>query len=229
MPVRECANCGTGVAGNARFCPECGRSLDPAGGPLDAPVHARAWFRPRVSERVVLVAVGALVVGAVLGARGAWAWALVAILAAAVVLLSLDRLAGGRRPVADLRARAAAARETMAARSREQVELFRARRELTALESERTRLFRDLGRAVYDGDGTGTRVARSGLDDVASAIEAKEAEIEVLKRETSERVDEAQASARPTERLRTAPQPLSDEGRGAVGDAASPGRERPPA
>jgi hypothetical protein len=220
--VRECATCGTRVAADARFCPECGRPLaggeDAAG---TASLLSRARLR-RATEPMLAAAVAALAVGIVLAVRGEWAWALVAVLAAAVAVLALDRLSARSRPVAGLRARAAAAREAMAARSREQLELFRARRELAALEGEQADLLRELGRAAYEGDEAGSAQARKALDEVVGRVAAKEAEIEALKQATEERVGSAQASARPTERVAVAPDEAADGGPDARRDPTSP-------
>jgi hypothetical protein len=228
--VRECATCGTSVAADARFCPECGRPLSGEEGGSGVPaLSRRAWLR-RASEPVLLAAAAALAVGVLLAMRGEWAWALVAVLVAAVAVLSLERLSGRTRshPAVGLRARAAAAREALAARSREQLELFRARRELTVLEGDQDELLRVLGRAVYDEDDAALSPARRALDDVVARIAAKEAEIEAFKRETEERVGAAQASARPTERIETAPERVSDGRADAAREPASPAEEEPP-
>lgn len=122
-----------------------------------------------------------------------------------VALRGLDRRAV-RHVASDFRYRAAATREAMAVRSRGQLEVFRARRELAELEADRNRLYRDLGRAVYEGDETGTRAARNALDGVVERIRGKEAEIDSLIRSTEERVQHVQAHTRPTERME-APEP----------------------
>ena len=84
-------------------------------------------------------------------------------------------------------------------RSREQIDLFRARRELADLEAERDRLFRDLGAAAYGADERGVEAARTAVEPLLARIAAKEAEIETLRREAETRVARAQAPVRPTE------------------------------
>jgi hypothetical protein len=134
---------------------------------------------------------------------------LVVLLAAAVVFLAgreaERRLAG--RALRNFRVRFSATREAMAARSRGQLELFRARRERAELEAEKARGFHQLGQAVFDDDEAGIRGARTALDGIVERIGRKEAEIEMLMRETEERVQRAQAQASPTQRLEAPPEP----------------------
>jgi hypothetical protein len=187
------------VPASARFCHECGRPL------ADVSPRGRAvrLTVPLVAASLLAAASAALLV------LGAWAWGLVALLAALLVLLVAGPLAGDRRRtlLADLRARASVTGEAVAARSRGHVELFRARRELVDLEAEWTRRLLELGRAVYDGDETGTRVAREAVGQTVLMIREKEAEIEAGRKEVEERVERAQAQARPTVVLEAPPEP----------------------
>ena len=185
---------------------------------------------------MLLAAVGVGVAGVVLLAAGLWLAGGLVLLAAVVVLasraldvsLGFDRRRAGYA-LADLRGRAAATREAVAARSRAQLELFRARRELAELEGERGRLFHDLGAAVYGGDETGIKAARTAIGAVLERIAAKEDEIETLMRETNERIQRAQAPVQPTERMAAPdparvpdPWPPPDEG-GVPDPAPTPG------
>jgi hypothetical protein len=146
------------------------------------------------------------VAGIILLLAGEWWWALASLLAA-VVLGVVGSAVGGRGSLSTLRARAAVTREAMAARSREQVDLFRVRRELADLEAERGRLYRDLGAAVYEGDEAGMDAARAALDAVGERVRTKEAEIDVMRQTTQERVGRAQADATPTAVLEAPPEP----------------------
>jgi hypothetical protein len=146
-------------------------------------------LRP-LSVAVVALAVG----GIVLLAAGLWPWGLVALLGAAVLVLLPSRV-----DAVGLRARAVAARDSVAVRGRGQVEVFRARRELADLEAERARLFLELGQAVYGDDEAGSTAARAALDGVVERVRAKEAEIATLMRETEEHVRRVQGSVQPTE------------------------------
>lgn len=199
--MRECPNCEAAVPASARFCQECGRPL--ADG---APDGRRVRITPALVAAMALAAVSAALLVA-----GAWAWGAVALLGALVVLLAAGPLSDGRaRTLAsELRKRASVTGESVAARSRGHVGLFRARRELADLEAERGRRLLELGRAVYDGDEPGTRAAREAVDETVLRIREKEAEIETARKETDERVERAQAQARPTVVLEAPPEPPS--------------------
>jgi hypothetical protein len=200
--VPECPTCGTAVAAATRFCPECGRRLpDERTGILDAPFRPRPWGAGAIAVVALGLAAGVLL------ATGRWAWGLVALLGAAVVVLGADRLRRGhaRHVLAVFRERLAVTGEAMAVRSRGHVELFRSRRELAELEAERARLFHDLGQATYAEDPARTAAARDALDAVCERARAKGAEIERLRRETDERLERAQAPTRPTEPLDAPP------------------------
>jgi outer membrane biosynthesis protein TonB len=148
---------------------------------------------------VLLVAIGAII----LLAGGVWAWGLVALLAAGILFLSqreAERRAA-RYALAGFRERFLAMRSSFAARSRGQVELFRARRERAELEAERSRALHQLGHTVFYGDKEGTKSGKAAVEAVVERINEKEAEIEALIRQTDERVQRAQAGVRPTERI----------------------------
>jgi zinc-ribbon domain len=201
MPELDCPHCGTLLPADSRFCPECGRPL--ADGLLDQHFLARPGWTLWPPDGVVLIAVLVAVGGLILMIGGAWAWGLVALLAGVVFVLARTHL-GTRtaaHALADVRARAFATRESMAARSREQVEIFRARRELAELQAERNRLFRDLGYAVYHEDETGTNTARTEIATAEARIGEREAEIEALRKETVDRVEQAQGPVMPTEAM----------------------------
>jgi hypothetical protein len=128
-----------------------------------------------------------------------------------------------------------ASRAALAARSRGQLELFRARRERAELEAERTRGFQRLGRAVYGDDKAGTKAAREELDGITDRITEKEAEIETMVKEIDRRVQRAQAGGSPTERLEVPeparvpePWPPPDEGTPPTPEPEPPPPEPPP-
>jgi hypothetical protein len=187
--------CGAQVPEGGRYCSECGRPAEP--GPAPAP--GRAW----PVDPLVLIAILLAIGGAALLAGRAWAWGVAVLLLAALVVLARRELARppGRRAFLDARLRAQAVGESLAVRSRGQVELFRARRDLAELDVERNRRLRDLGQAVFDGDETGMKGARAAVEAVVDRIREKEAEIQALMRSTEERVRRARAAARPTELL----------------------------
>ena len=178
----------------SRFCLACGTPLTEARG------RTRRFRLPGnlpTPRGLTIVSVALAVGGVVLLASGLWPWGLVALLGAAVLVLLPSRV--DRREVRNLRARAAAMRDSVALRGRGQVEVFRVRRDLAELEAERARLYLEFGRAVYGDNDSGRTAARTALDGVVDRIRAKEAEIATLMRETEERVRRVQDSVQPTE------------------------------
>lgn len=194
--MSECAHCEAQVPEGSRFCLECGRPLTAAssGGGLRG---LAGRIRAPSGRTVAAVALAAGGFGLVAG--GLWEWGVAALLVTAVLVLlpvGIDR-----RRMKRVQDRAGAIRESLAVRGRGQVEVFRARRELAELEAERGRLYGDLGRAVYEEDEAGTKAARTALGAVVERVDAKEAEIETLIRETEERVRRVQGPVQPTEVL----------------------------
>jgi hypothetical protein len=207
--MAECSNCGTSVPAASRFCPECGRPMTAeaaasATAVYDAPPR-RLWPPDPLVLVVLLIAVG----GVILLVGGQWAWGVAVMLVAGLVFLSqreVERRAA-RVAFASLRERFSARRDVWSARSRGQLELFRARRELAELEARRARGFHDLGRAVFDEDETGIEAARTALAETVRRIEEKEAEIQTLVEHIDQRVRHAQAGVQPTEKLEAPPEP----------------------
>jgi len=138
-----------------------------------------------------------------------WAWGVVALLAAAVVFLGAraEERRQAKYALGGVGARFSASRDSIAARSRGQIDLFRARRERAELEGERTRALQRLGYSVFYEDETGIASSRAAVQEVVDKITEKEAEIQALIDKTEERVQRAQAGVRPTEKMESPPEP----------------------
>ena len=196
----DCPQCGTSVPKASRFCPECGRPLtDEADATMVRP-PGRHWPPHPVLIIAVLVWIGSIV----LLVAGVWAWGMVVFLAAAVLFLTqreAERRAA-KHALLGFRERFFATRAAVAARSRGQLDLFRARRERAELEAEKGRALYGLGHAVFYGDKPGTKSAKDEAQAVVDRIAEKEAEIETLIRQIDARVQRAQVNVKPTEQIK---------------------------
>lgn len=198
--MSECARCGSALAAESRYCPECGGRL----GENDS---SRLSLTPPSPLLAIAMLVG--IGGIILLAGAVWAWGVVALLGAAVLFL-FDQFVDRRvaaRGLADLRGRLVATRESVALRSRGQMGVFRARRELAELHIEKDRIFRQFGEAVYSENERGMKAARTAVDAVVGRIRDKEAEIETLIRETEVLIQRVQAPVQETVKLEAPPEP----------------------
>jgi outer membrane biosynthesis protein TonB len=198
--MRDCPHCGSSVPENSRFCPECGRGLTEEAAATAIRPPARHW-----PPHPVLVIAGAIWIGSVvLLVAGVWAWGVVAFLAAGILVLTqreAERRAA-KHALLGFRERIFATRDSVAARSRGHLELFRARRERAELEAERGRALHKLGHAVFYGDKAGTKSAKAEVQAVVDRISEKEAEIETLIRQIDARVQRAEVTVKPTETIK---------------------------
>jgi zinc-ribbon domain len=195
----DCPTCGSDVAAESRFCPECGRPLTEEARDTTIRPSERRW-----PPHPVMIVAGLVLIGSIiLLAGGVWAWGLVAFLAAGILVLfqrEAERRAA-KLALAGFRERVTATRAAVAARSRGHLEIFRARRELAELLAERNRRLHRLGAAVFEGDKAGTKAVKEEVQAVVDRISEKEGEIETLIRDIDERVNRAQVGVRPTERI----------------------------
>jgi hypothetical protein len=139
----------------------------------------------------------AAVVGVVVLAAGATAWGIVILaVAAALYLLRVEvRRRTGRTDVDALRTHADVTRRAWSVRSRGELAVFRARRDLGDLEAERARVMQALGEAAYHDDAAAVATGKEQVDDVLARLAAKETEIEALLEETKEDVRRVESGA----------------------------------
>ena len=145
----------------------------------------------RCPRDVLLLGAGVVaVLGVVVLAAWSAPWGLVLLFAAAGLYLlrgEVERRAGGTGLDA-LRAHVGTSRRALTVRSKGQMGIFRARRELADLEAERGSLLRELGEAAYGGNEEAMAALRERIDGVATAIRAKQEEIDDLTKQTEEHV-----------------------------------------
>jgi hypothetical protein len=119
-------------------------------------------------------------------------------------------VAGLGRRVGALRDRGRALLEELAAESQARRAVNAIRLELEQLHRERDLRLRDLGAAVYGGDGAGTEALREAVRGLDDRIAAKEAQMMQIAAGVHRHVEQVRAEARPTELLEP-PQPGPQE------------------
>jgi outer membrane biosynthesis protein TonB len=97
--------------------------------------------------------------------------------------------------------------ESVTVSSTARVELYRLRRELTALLAQRAESARLLGEAVYADDEEGTKTAREQLAAIDGLVSSKEDEMERTAADAMERIQRAQLQVQPTQIEPPAPVP----------------------
>ena len=190
-PIRDsaCPSCGEELPGSARFCPNCGAPagemppVETVAGPVVHGQVERRWLG--LPARFVLLCLGFAGFGAAIGlfATGNWAWGIVALLVAAILLGTLADTtrrsadAWSERSVrlaADGRAQAATAAEVWRTRFDTTVNRWRTRSRLDQIEIERKPALQALGEAVWQDDSKAETAAREQL----TALEAERQRIE---------------------------------------------------
>jgi hypothetical protein len=195
IPDSACRNCGEELAPGARFCSSCGTAtsdlppVETVAGPVVHESVERRWLGLPV--RFVLLCLGFGAFGAAIGlfATGSWAWGIVMLLLAIILLATLGeanrRNAGvwmqhSSRLAADGRAHAATAAEVWRTRLDASLNRWRTRSRLDAISVERGPALQALGEAVWQGDKLGERQARQRLVELEQ--EAKRIEDELADR-----------------------------------------------
>ena len=230
--ARKCPNCGSRLTKKARFCPECGVRVEESGTvvqevPLDetgpVPVEVTT-VAPRffgvtppaavlglgaasLALGIVMLVTGHTVVGGVLLAVAGILFALFATLAQRLPDATAVRVSRGA--VGAVRARAGFAVEALTVHSSARMELFRLRRELLDLTTQRAECARVFGEAVYADDTEASEAARARMAELDGMIAAKEEAMEQTASGAVERLQRAQLQVQPTQ-IET-PEPPSPE------------------
>jgi membrane protein implicated in regulation of membrane protease activity len=196
-PIQDnaCGSCGAQLTPGARYCASCGAPagelppLETVPGPVVRESVERRWLGLPV--RFVLLCLGFAALGASIGlfATGNWAWAIVLLLLAGIMLAALGeatRRTGdawaqhSSRLAADGRAHAATTAEVWRTRFDATLTRWRTRSRLDTIESERRPALQALGEAVWRGDDVAEREARQRLVELEQ--EAKRIEDELAER-----------------------------------------------
>jgi hypothetical protein len=179
-PIREnaCRSCGAALTHGAQFCASCGAPagdsppLETVPGPV---VHAsveRRWLG--IPARFVLLSLCFAALGASIGlsATGSWAWGIVLLLLAAILLAALGEatrrssdvwIQRSSRLASAGRAHAATNAEVWRTRLDASLTRWRTRSRLDAIAVERGPALRALGDAVWRGDSHAEEGARQRL------------------------------------------------------------------
>jgi len=231
-PIREsaCRSCGAELPPGAHFCASCGaRADDPLLETVPGPVvHAsveRRWLG--VPARFVLLCLGFAALGAAIGlfATGSWAWGVVLLLLAAILLATLweaTRRSGdvwlqhSSRLAADGRAHAATTAEIWRTRLDASLSRWRTRSRLDAIAVERGPALRALGDAVWRGDAVAERKARERLVELEQETKRTEDELTERLAGVDERIRRARLPVQETVMVTpnepSPPYPPPDEG-----------------
>ena len=220
--ARKCPNCGSRLTKKARFCPECGVRVEESGtvvqeipleetGPIPVeittasprffgvtpPAAVLALATASLVLAVVMLVTDHIVVGGVLLAVAGILFALFATLAQRRPDATAVRVSKGA--LGAVRARAGFAVETLSVHSSARMELFKLRRELLDLMSQRAECARVFGEAVYADDPEASETARSRMAELDGLIAAKEEAMEQTASGAVERLQRAQLHVQPTQ------------------------------
>src|SRR3954453_9299651 len=178
IPDSPCLECGEELAPGARFCSSCGTpvgalpAVETVPGPVVRESVEQRWLG--MPARFVLLCLGFAAFGAAIGlfATGSWAWGIVLLLLAIVLLAALGEatrrsadawMQHSSRLAADGPAQAATTVEVWRTRLETALNRWRTRSRLDAISVERGPALQALGDAVWRGDTSAEREARQRL------------------------------------------------------------------
>jgi membrane protein implicated in regulation of membrane protease activity len=219
-----CRRCGGGLPAGARYCASCGapaRGLQPLSETVPGPVVResveRRWLG--MPARFVLLCFGFAAFGASIGlfATGSWAWAIVLLLTAAILLAALAEatrrsgdvwLQHSSRLAADGRAQAATTAEVWRTKFDSTVTRWRTRSRLDSIEADRRPALQALGEAVWQTDPPAERAARERLEELEQERKRVEDELAEQLAGADERIRRARLPVQET--LMVTPEQPSD-------------------
>lgn len=170
-------------------------------GPVSRTVSEPHWFG--VPAGVLLLCVGFASLGAAVGLLASGHWPLGLVLLGLAVLLLTGAVESARRKpdspvversavlVADGRSRAASTSKVVRARVEELRDRQRTRSGLARIDTEALPAFRDLGRAVWEGDADAEQAARTRLADLQEQRRRLEEEHAARLEQLGERIRKA--------------------------------------
>jgi hypothetical protein len=232
-PIQEnaCARCGEELASRARFCWNCGAPtaelppLETVPGPVVRESVERRWLG--MPARFALLCFGFAALGASIGlfATGGWAWAIVMVLLATILLAALATatrrsrnvwLEHSSRLAADSRAHAATVAEIWRTRLDSTLTSWRSHSRIDAIESERRPALQALGEAVWRGDSDAEHGARQRLVELEQERKRIEDELAEQLAGADEKIRRARLPVQDTVMVTpdepSAPYPPPDEG-----------------
>ncbi len=232
-PIEDsaCRSCGEALAPGARFCSNCGAradelpALETVPGPIVHESVERRWLG--VPARFVLLCLGFAALGTAIGlfATGSWAWGIVLLLVAGVVLAALAEatrrsadlwLQHSSRLAADGRAHATTTAEVWRTRFDASLSRWRTRSRLDSIAVSRKPAFRALGEAVWRDDSDAEREAREQLVELEQEAKRVEDELAEQLAGADERIRKARFPVQDTLMVTpdepSAPYPPPDEG-----------------
>jgi hypothetical protein len=232
-PIREnaCPRCGEELVPSARFCSSCGAPvgelppLETVSGPVVHESVERRWLG--VPARFVLLCLGFASFGAAIGlfATGSWAWGVVMMLLAAILLLGLVAAARqgsdlwlkqSSRFASERRAHAATTAAVWRTKLDTRVTRWRSSSRLDAIDVDRRPALQALGEAVWLGDASAEHEARQRLVEIEEERKRVEDELAVQLAGADERIRRARLAVQETVMVTpnepSAPYPPPDEG-----------------